>query len=226
MPSQRLLVTPVRVVYSHFMSDNTVITQPGLGCLGRRRMKAGRLGKVKQVAGSIPMGPVWGDWLLQRVGGVSPSLCPASLTWNILIASKGQGGCPWTSASPMNVPQEQNSVMPLLHRAQGSPPGHRPRWEQEPPAVSGDLESAAQEGKEKLFSGAGKKRGKAQRVKQPSILEAIFATVSLGFISLTISHLLLNQSCWGNGVKLREIRGRNGSAVYINICLYYIEYCS
>lgn len=82
-------------------------------------------------------------------------------------------------------------------------------------------------GKGKLLSGAGKKkREKPQRVKHPSILEALFAGVSLGFISVTISHLLLNQSCWGNGVKLREIRGRNGSDVYINICLYYIEYCS
>lgn len=70
------------------------------------------------------------------------------------------------------------------------------------------------------------KKENPQRVKHLSILEVIFAGASLGFISVTISHLLLNQCCRGNAVKLREIRGRNGSDDYINICLYYIEYCS
>jgi len=95
--------------------------------------------------------------------------------------------------------------------------------QQEPSVVSGDSELATRMEKESYSQVL---REKTQRVKQPSILEAIFAGVSLCFISVTVSHLLLNQSCWGNGVKLREIRGRNGSGVYINICLYYIEYCS
>lgn len=77
----------------------------------------------------------------------------------------------------------------------------------------------------RLLSGA-EIREIGKSAKRPSILEAFLTCAFPGSISVTISHLLLNQSCWGNGVKLREIRGRNGSDVYINICLYYIEYCS
>lgn len=88
------------------------------------------------------------------------------------------------------------------------------------------IQSQPWAGKESCTQVLRKNKENPQRVKHLSILEVIFAGVSLGFISVTISHLLLNQCCWGNGVKLREIRGRNGSDVYINICLYYIEYCS
>lgn len=116
-------------------------------------------------------------------------------------------------------PGEPFWAVPLMAAKTGTPLDGK-----SPPVISDDLELTTQA--EKLVSGAGKKRKSLQRVKSPSILEAIFAGVSLGFISVTISHLLLNQSCWGNGVKLREIRGRNGSDVYINICLCYIEYCS
>lgn len=68
MPPQRLLVIPLRVVHSHFTSHNPASTQPGLGCLGQRRMvKAGWLGRVTQGAGSIPAGPAW--------GGLTPAPC-------------------------------------------------------------------------------------------------------------------------------------------------------
>jgi len=115
-----------------------------------------------------------------------------------------------TSAASLCDPWEPNLALPGWSKPLGD---------------SGDLEPAAQVGNGNC-SQVLKKEKKTQSIKCPSILEDFSASIFLGFISATISHLLLNQSFWGNGVKLREIRGRNGSDVYINICLYYIEYCS
>lgn len=108
-PPGILLVTPVHVAFFSFYVTQHHEHPAGTGCLGWRRMvKAGGLGGMKEDAGSIPLCHSWGHWLLHNGGGVFPQLCPSSLTWNTLTASTGQGNCPWTLASPMNVPSGAN----------------------------------------------------------------------------------------------------------------------